>query len=32
MEILEDKNQAMPIRNEHVHLFLPEAEIAKAQA
>ena len=32
MEILEDKNQSMPIRNEHVHLFLPEAEIAKAQA
>src|SRR5215831_12342901 len=32
IEILEDKNQAMPIRNEHVHLFLPEAEIAKAQA
>jgi len=32
MEILEDKNQAMPIRNEHVHLFVPEAEIAKAQA
>src|SRR5712672_4308479 len=32
MEILEDKTQSMPIRNEHVHLFLPEAEIAKAQA
>ena len=32
MEILEDKTQAMPIRNEHVHFFLPEAEIAKAQA
>src|SRR5258708_2217982 len=32
IEILEDKNQAMPVRNEHVHLFLPEAEIAKAQA
>src|SRR5215468_952891 len=32
MEILEDKTQTMPIRNEHVHLFLPEAEIAKAQA
>jgi catechol 2,3-dioxygenase-like lactoylglutathione lyase family enzyme len=32
MEILEDKAQAMPIRNEHVHFFLPEAEIAKAQA
>src|SRR5262249_38346407 len=32
MEILEDKSQAMPIRHEHVHFFLPEAEIAKAQA
>jgi hypothetical protein len=31
MEILEDKSQAMPIRSEQVHLFLPEAEIAKAQ-
>src|SRR5690349_22651822 len=32
IEILEDKTQSMPIRHEHVHLFLPEAEIAKAQA
>src|SRR5580692_3809680 len=32
MEILEDKTQTMPIRNEHVHLFVPEAEIPKAQA
>src|SRR5438552_5915463 len=32
IEILEDKAQAMPIRHEHVHLSLPEAEIAKAQA
>jgi catechol 2,3-dioxygenase-like lactoylglutathione lyase family enzyme len=32
MEILEDKSQTMPIRHEHVHLFLPEGEIAKAQA
>src|SRR5262249_45697913 len=32
MEILEDKTQAMPIRHEHVHLFLPESEIAKAVA
>src|SRR5712672_2104323 len=32
MEVLEDKTQAMPIRHEHVHFFLPEAEIAKAQA
>jgi hypothetical protein len=30
MEILEDKTQAMPIRNEHVHLFVPEADIPKA--
>jgi hypothetical protein len=30
MEILEDKNQAVPIRNEYLHLFLPEAEIAAA--
>src|SRR5262249_40556961 len=28
MEILEDKSQAVPIRNEHVHLSLPESEIA----
>ena len=32
MEILEDKTQSMAIRNEHVHLSLPEAEIPKAQA
>jgi catechol 2,3-dioxygenase-like lactoylglutathione lyase family enzyme len=32
MEILEDKMQSMPIRNEHVHLSVPEAEIPKAQA
>ncbi len=32
MEILEDKTQSMPIRHEHVHLSLPEGEIAKAQA
>ncbi len=41
IEILEDKTQSMPIRNEHVHLSLPEkhvhlslpeTEIAKAQA
>src|SRR6202162_2778156 len=32
IEILEDKTQSMPIRNEHVHFFLPEAEISKAQA
>jgi catechol 2,3-dioxygenase-like lactoylglutathione lyase family enzyme len=32
IEILEDKAQSVPIRNEHVHLSLPEAEIPKAQA
>jgi catechol 2,3-dioxygenase-like lactoylglutathione lyase family enzyme len=32
MEILEDRTQTMPIRNEHMHFFLPEAEIPKAQA
>ena len=32
MEILEDKTQTVPIRNEHMHFFLPEAEIPKAQA
>src|SRR6185369_8317753 len=32
MEILEDKTQAMPIRGEHVHLSLAEADIPKAQA
>ncbi len=32
IEILEDKAQAEPIKNEHVHFSLPEGEIAKAQA
>jgi len=32
IEILEDTTQSMPIRNEHVHLFLPQSEIPKAQA
>src|SRR6202158_3970324 len=32
IEILEDKTQSMPIRHEHVHLFVPEAEIPKAVA
>src|SRR5262249_10436935 len=32
IEILEDKTQSMPIRHEHVHFFLPEAEIGKAVA
>ncbi|HEX3486325.1 MAG TPA: VOC family protein, partial [Micropepsaceae bacterium] len=26
------KTQTVPIRNEHIHFFLPEAEIPKAQA
>src|SRR5712691_13156129 len=32
IEILEDKTQGMPIRHEHVHLSVTEAEIPKAQA
>jgi catechol 2,3-dioxygenase-like lactoylglutathione lyase family enzyme len=32
IEILEEKTQSMPVRNEHVHFSLPEAEIPKAQA
>jgi catechol 2,3-dioxygenase-like lactoylglutathione lyase family enzyme len=32
IEILEDKSQTVPIRNEHIHFFLPAAEIPKAQA
>ena len=32
IEILEDKMQPMPIRNEHVHLSLTDADIPKAQA
>jgi catechol 2,3-dioxygenase-like lactoylglutathione lyase family enzyme len=32
IEILEEKTQSVPIRNEHVHLSLPETEIPKAQA
>jgi catechol 2,3-dioxygenase-like lactoylglutathione lyase family enzyme len=32
IEILEDKTQGMPIKNEHIHLSLPAAEIPKAQA
>ncbi len=32
IEILENKNQAMPIRHEHVHFFVPESEIPKMQA
>jgi len=32
IEILENKAQKEPIRHEHVHFFVPEAEIPKAQA
>jgi len=32
MEILEDKTQTVPIKNEHIHFALPAAEIPKAQA
>ena len=32
MEILEDKTQSVPIRNEHIHLSLTAAEVPKAQA
>ena len=32
IEILENKDQNVPIRNEHVHFFLPEAAIAQSQA
>ncbi len=32
IEILENKNQTVPIRHEHVHFFLPQAAIAESQA
>jgi catechol 2,3-dioxygenase-like lactoylglutathione lyase family enzyme/extradiol dioxygenase family protein len=32
IEILEDKNQNVPIRNEHVHFFVPEAAIPQIQS
>jgi catechol 2,3-dioxygenase-like lactoylglutathione lyase family enzyme len=32
MEILEDKTQGVPIRHEHVHIWVPAAEVPKAQA
>jgi catechol 2,3-dioxygenase-like lactoylglutathione lyase family enzyme len=32
IEILEDKAQSVPVKNEHVHLSVTEAEIPKAQA
>src|SRR5258707_1109461 len=31
IEILEDKTQTVPIKHEHIHLYLQEAEISKAQ-
>jgi predicted enzyme related to lactoylglutathione lyase len=32
IEVLEDKTQTVPVKNEHVHLFVPEGDIPKAQA
>jgi catechol 2,3-dioxygenase-like lactoylglutathione lyase family enzyme len=32
IEILEDKSQTVPVRHEHVHLFVPKADIPKAVA
>jgi len=32
IEILEDKNQTIPIRHHHIHYYVPEAEIPKIQA
>jgi catechol 2,3-dioxygenase-like lactoylglutathione lyase family enzyme len=32
IEILEDKTQSVPVRSEHVHLSVTEAEVPKAQA
>jgi len=32
IEILEDKAQSMPVRNEHIHLSLTEADVPNAQA
>src|SRR5205823_11765583 len=32
MEILEDKTQPVPIKNEHIHFALPAAEVPKAVA
>jgi len=29
IEILEDKTQSMPIRNEHIHLAVPAAEVPR---
>ncbi|HXJ01062.1 MAG TPA: VOC family protein [Micropepsaceae bacterium] len=32
IEILEDKNQTVPIQSHHVHFYVPQAEIPKIQA
>jgi catechol 2,3-dioxygenase-like lactoylglutathione lyase family enzyme len=32
IEILENKNQSEPIRHEHVHFFVPEAQVPEIQA
>src|SRR6266853_1714299 len=32
IEILEDKTQTVPVKNEHVHLFVPESDIPKDHA
>lgn len=32
IEILEDKQQSVPIRHEHIHFFLPDAAIPESQA
>src|SRR3954451_18919282 len=32
IEILEDKTQPVPIKNEHVHFFLPEAAVSQSPA
>jgi catechol 2,3-dioxygenase-like lactoylglutathione lyase family enzyme len=32
IEILEDKNQNVPIRHEHVHFFVPEGSVTELQA
>lgn len=32
IEILEDKNQSVPIRHEHIHFFVPEAAVPQIQA
>jgi catechol 2,3-dioxygenase-like lactoylglutathione lyase family enzyme len=32
IEILEDKSQTVPVRHEHVHLFVPKADLQKAVA